>query len=391
MAGPYIWGASDLSTLLNVVLTDRRGLERALYAVHILIRGLTTYNAFLVIVMVFYTFTRYRGMYFWSMILSAFGCVPTQYGYWMSVALGNGNFICKPNALTSFYLERVLKEALLDAGYTVYLLGWWLMVTGQACVLWSRLHLVLHGSRGYTILQWTKWMIIGNIFLLHVPSTILLLCPSEIQDVDAAYRVVTKIQIIGFLLQETTLSSIYIVEAIKVLRSPSRPRTLSGLSQLIAINAIIIVMDLILLSIEMASLHTWQVLIKPLIYSTKLLLEFTILGKIVQIIGGNRLSEDPRRQAAGPFSVARKDTSDRKNADNLANMVHEPSKITIPSKALGVGRARSQTFRGNASDVELDAAQSGHEDNIGNLPSCSSVESPETSLTTQHSPSECVV
>lgn len=47
------------------------------------------------------------------------------------------------------------------------------MITGQAVVLWSRLHLIVSGQRGDRILQWTKYMIITNVLILHVPTSIM--------------------------------------------------------------------------------------------------------------------------------------------------------------------------------------------------------------------------
>ncbi|KAF2765898.1 hypothetical protein EJ03DRAFT_338731 [Teratosphaeria nubilosa] len=342
MSSPHVWYNTELSASFKLSLIGRRGLDgKTVSAIHTVLCGLTAYNAILVVVMVFFTFTRYRGMYFWSLLLAAFGTIPSQFGHWVTEALcGKGNLLC-----------------------------WWLMVTGQACVLWSRLHLVLHGSRGYRILRWTKWMIISNAILLHVPSSVLLYCPDRFPGVDTGYRIMNKIQMVGFFLQETTLSSIYILEAIRVLRSPLRPLTLTGLRQLIIINAVIIVMDLGLLGVEMASLHTWQITMKPLIYSTKLLLECAILGKIVNIMGGNRLSEEPGRQAARPISFAPKQSPDgaRTNAASTGNIVPECSNVTVPTKASGIGRAGSQTFIRTGSDIELEVALSRQEDNISAL------------------------
>ncbi len=52
-------------------------------------------------------------------------------------------------------------------------IGWYPMVTGQALVLWSRLHLIVIGARGDKIIKYTKWMIIVNAICLHIPTTVL--------------------------------------------------------------------------------------------------------------------------------------------------------------------------------------------------------------------------
>lgn len=96
-----------------------------------------------------------------------------------------------------------------------------------------------------------------------------------------------KIQMVGFFLQETILSSIYIIETVHLLRtsvSVGERRQRTTLQQLIAINLTIISMDIVLLSVEAASLYILQILLKGLAYSIKLKLEFAILSKLVSIV-----------------------------------------------------------------------------------------------------------
>lgn len=49
-------------------------------------------------------------------------------------------------------------------------ISWWCMVTGQALVLYSRLHLVVRDKRK---IRWVLVMIITNFFILHIPIMIL--------------------------------------------------------------------------------------------------------------------------------------------------------------------------------------------------------------------------
>lgn len=66
------------------------------------------------IVIVFVTFQRYRGLYFWSMVISAFGIIPYSLGF-----------------LIKFFQ---LLDPSKDVGYlAVFLLsiGWYPMVTGE--------------------------------------------------------------------------------------------------------------------------------------------------------------------------------------------------------------------------------------------------------------------
>lgn len=59
------------------------------------------------------------------------------------------------------------------------------------------------------------------------------------------------------------------------------------MEQLILINIIIVIMDLGLLGLVSASLYILETLVKGIVYSIKLKLEFAILGKLVKFVGGS--------------------------------------------------------------------------------------------------------
>ena len=116
--------------------------------------GLAMYNAVELVIMVFLTFKRFQGVYFWSLLLSSFGIIPYALGFllkFMKITTGNLRW------LSIFFLT----------------IGWYPMITGQALVLWSRLHLIVNGSRGDRIIRYTMWMIIINAICLHIPTTVL--------------------------------------------------------------------------------------------------------------------------------------------------------------------------------------------------------------------------
>ena len=99
------------------------------------------------------------------------------------------------------------------------------------------------------------------------------------------YNIMEKIQMCGFFLQEIILSSIYINETIRILRTSVQANTKRLMYQLMAINILIIIMDLALLGLECASLYILETTTKPVFYSIKLKLEFAILGKLVHFVG----------------------------------------------------------------------------------------------------------
>lgn len=73
------------------------------------------------------------------------------------------------------------------------------------------------------------------------------------------------------------------------------------MEQLIVINVIIVIMDLGLLGLVSASLYILETLVKGIVYSIKLKLEFAILGKLVKFVGGSSVSEEAGRKNSVGF------------------------------------------------------------------------------------------
>ncbi|RHZ65896.1 hypothetical protein CDV55_106376 [Aspergillus turcosus] len=236
--------------------------------------GITWYNAIELIILVFVTFSRYRGCYFWSLLISSsIGLVPYSVG-----------FLLKFFQLTEPWLS-----------VTFITIGWWCMVTGQSIVLYSRLHLVLRNPR---ILRRVLTLILVDAVIFHIPTTVLTY-GSNIAGPDTrsvyirGYKVMEKIQMTGFCLQEFLISGLYIWETIRMLRlDPDRGKR-KIMYQLVAINLIIILMDLGLLVVEYMNKYIMETMIKGVIYSIKLKLEFAVLGKLVYLVHNHVWKADP--------------------------------------------------------------------------------------------------
>jgi hypothetical protein len=244
--------------------------------------ALSCYNIAELVVLVAATFRQWRGLYFWSLLATGcLGVVPYSIGF-----------------LMKFFTQS---DSVLSV--TVLTIGWWTMVTGQSVVLYSRLHLVLRDER---ILRWVLQLIVTNVFLLHVPTTILTYGANIVRSGDVTwvngYNVMEKIQLTGFTIQESLLSTLYVIETVKLLRLgadvSSRPDARGIMYQLIGINCAIIAMDLLLLSLEYADFYAVQITLKGFVYSLKLKLEFAVLGRLVDLIQGSR----------HPISIAIADT-----------------------------------------------------------------------------------
>jgi hypothetical protein len=155
-------------------------------------------------------------------------------------------------------------------------------------------------------------MIIIDAIVLHTATTVLTfgsnsnsLAPGVLENFVDGYSVMEKIQMVGFFLQELIISVIYIKETIRLLKLHESISKVSDggdvasvvdegnirslgmrktMYQLIAINAIIIAMDIALLGVEFANLYLVETTLKGVVYSIKLKLEFAVLGKLVQLV-----------------------------------------------------------------------------------------------------------
>jgi hypothetical protein len=151
-------------------------------------------------------------------------------------------------------------------------------------------------------------MIIINGGLLHSITTVLTFAsnankfsPTVLERFVNGYAIMEKIQMTGFFVQECILSIIYIRETIRLLRLGESVKDDIGsfdngtgqlrkasvrktMYQILAINIIIITMDVALLATEFANLYLIETTLKGVVYSIKLKLEFAVLGKLVQIV-----------------------------------------------------------------------------------------------------------
>ena len=154
------------------------------------------------------------------------------------------------------------------------------MVTGQAFVLYSRLHLVVRNQR---TLRYVLWMIIIDAICLHTP-TIVFTYGSNSANADfwtPKFNIMERIQLVGFCIQEFIISTIYITSTVRLLGSIYHSMTRKVMLQLIAINGICIGMDIVLIGLEFSGQYVGEAAIKPMIYSIKLKLEFAVLNQLM--------------------------------------------------------------------------------------------------------------
>lgn len=204
-------------------------------------------------------FKEYRGLYFWSMQIASWGIVlysiPAQLLY---VSLGSST------------LDNIF-----------FMIGWCAMVTGQAVVVYSRLHLVVRHGR---CLRFALGMIITNAILFHTPHFVLYLDEfvgnnRKIHYVGAIFYYA---QAIAFCLQDLFLCTAYMLESMRALKPVLEMRGREGrqvLVHMMVVNAFIMVMTAALTVVVFLD-PTITAGFKAVVTSIKLKLEFMILNRL---------------------------------------------------------------------------------------------------------------
>lgn len=215
-------------------------------------------------ILIFLTFKRWRGLYFWSLVISTWGIAINGVGY-----------------ILKFF--EVISANQIAA--TLIIVGWVSMVTGQSVVLYSRLHLVVYDPRK---VRCVLVLIIANVFVCHVPVTVLVYGVNSTNPTRFVrpYEIYECVQLTIFALQEVFISALYIYYTTKILgpvyevRGKNRKAVMQ---HLIYISAALIVLDLVLVCLQYAGQYEIQTSLKPAVYSIKLKLEFNILNQLLQV------------------------------------------------------------------------------------------------------------
>lgn len=237
--------------------------------------SIALYNFFELNTIIYTTFKRRSGLYFWSFLISTNGVAPYAIGFLLKDL----------NLSPSRYID-----------VTLIIVGWVCMVTGQSFVLYSRLHLIM---REREKLRLVLIMIIVNGFVCHVPATVFVYGANSANPGPwiQPYNIFEKIEVTLFFIQETILSSIYIYQTLSFFRVESalHGKAASKLMvHLICINILIILLDSTVIALEYANFYNIQTAVKGLVYSIKLKLEFKVLNDLIELTkAGSTLNEIP--------------------------------------------------------------------------------------------------
>ncbi|KAG5657884.1 hypothetical protein KAF25_007917 [Fusarium avenaceum] len=224
---------------------------------------LSLYNAIELLILISLKFKRRAGLYFWSILFASFGILPYCLG-WMIVYFD----------LTLDYIGMIIETV-----------GWALVISGQAVVLYSRLHLIITDIK---LLRGVLIMIVFNGLVWHTTMTVLLF-GSEYSPRDNRrgfnniFNIMEKISMCCFYLQELIISGLYLWKSADILKT-AFGNTRIMLYKLFAINFVIVLMDITLMVIEFHDWYVWEQGIKLVTYSVKLKLEFAVLSELIEFV-----------------------------------------------------------------------------------------------------------
>ncbi|KAI5286181.1 hypothetical protein KEM54_006990 [Ascosphaera aggregata] len=138
-----------------------------------------------------------------------------------------------------------------------------------------------------TVLGVVLAMIIIDAAILHtstiVISVISVTGQKHDQKLFGAYRVMERVEITWFTIQELMISGIYIYYTLQMLSGCNTSRRRAVFYQLIIINILEIIMDVALITLQYLGIYILQMILKITVYSVKLKLEFAVLRQIVKI------------------------------------------------------------------------------------------------------------
>lgn len=262
-------------------------------------------------VWIFYTFRRYSGLYFWSVLACTWGTTLHAIGFVLKICVPQCNWI----------LSTILAE-----------IGWVGMVSGFSVVLYSRLNLIVGGALRSQVLKLTLAMIIIDAFLFHVPTIVFQFGVSA-KSTHKKYlpymAPMERVQVMAFSIQETIISAIYIYHTLKYLRLSFKKNTRKTISLLIWIQIIVILCDVIVITLDYCEYFTLKAVLHSFVYAFKLQLEFVILNDVKAMAQRGVLTPSATEQVH--FESDGELPSQLPSATNSFGKGWWSSRITLPS------------------------------------------------------------
>ncbi|KAI0382820.1 hypothetical protein F5Y04DRAFT_287813 [Hypomontagnella monticulosa] len=217
-------------------------------------------------VWVLYTFERWRGIYFWSVLGTTWGVTIHAVGFVLKFCVPEANWI----------FSTVLCE-----------IGWVGMVSGFSMVLWSRLHLVLPSHT--RTLRVVLAVIIVDAVLFHTPTIVFqfLVSNKPTHEKFLPYMEITeRIQIMAFSAQEIAISAIYVWGTLQLLKLSLNAKAKTTLAFLIIVQVIVVLADVLVIVLDYVEYFTLKAVLHSFVYAFKLQVEFVVLNEFKHIAQG---------------------------------------------------------------------------------------------------------
>lgn len=262
--------AHDYTDPTNGIAGGYRGGNSSIIRAMVAFSAIAWYNSVELIFLILIRFKKWKGLYFWSLMVTSLAIILYQVG-----AYGKMTHLLPDHPLVMELLTNI---------------PWLFMVTGESLVLYSRLHLL---SQNRILLRCVLYGILLNSVLCYVPTTVLDINANIIHTDDRiyvrGYGIEERIQMTMFTVQEIAISTIYLIEAYKFMKTTymGDKRSRNIMYELAAINIFIIAIDVALLVVAQLEYFAVEVTLKGLVYSIKLKLELGVLSRLVHIVCRN--------------------------------------------------------------------------------------------------------
>jgi hypothetical protein len=239
------------------------------------------------------TFKQYRGLYYFSILVTTWGIA------FHAIAFTLKLFVPTSDKIGTTVLAK---------------LGWVMNTTGFAMVLYSRLNLVIHSR---TILRIVLVAILVDAVLLHTPIVVCSfgMSTDSWQKWISWMNIFERIQIVGFTVQDLTISTIYTWTSARLLNDRYSVRRRNLFAALLFAQTFGFFADMSMLVLDYENMFTLKASLHPFIYAIKLKIEFLVLNQLSILVrpdggdlayweGGSELNLSPelRRQRDSAWS-----------------------------------------------------------------------------------------
>ncbi|RAK96026.1 uncharacterized protein BO80DRAFT_315202, partial [Aspergillus ibericus CBS 121593] len=227
--------------------------------------SISAFSSMGLVYLIFDFFKRRRGLYFWSLLIASVGTI-IACAFCLLFIFGNA-------------------DTLLPSSIGV-VLSYTTISVSNSLVLYSRVHLVTGGRKP----RWILYMIIGSVLLLQFPHVITVPAAAAVHgrgNWTQAVMILEKISVVGYCLREMIILGFYAWATIRNLRPLIFLRGRQGRKLIIALifaGGVSFALDTANMVVDFTVASAVVAAFVPFIISTKLLVEFAALNKLIRLV-----------------------------------------------------------------------------------------------------------